>query len=66
MYTLKGYGDMIVDRIRIEAYVQALRQTVRPGSVVVDIGTDLASWRFWHASLALAASSPLNRVPSFR
>jgi protein arginine N-methyltransferase 1 len=30
---------MIADRIRVEAFSQALRQTVRPGSVVVDIGT---------------------------
>jgi protein arginine N-methyltransferase 1 len=38
-YSLGGYGDMLADRIRMEAYVQALRRTVQPGSVVVDIGT---------------------------
>jgi protein arginine N-methyltransferase 1 len=39
MYSLSGYGRMIADRVRMDAYVQALRQTVRPGSVVLDIGT---------------------------
>lgn len=37
-YRLTSYGDMITDRPRMEAYAQALRQTVRPGSVVLDIG----------------------------
>ncbi len=39
MYSLSGYGEMIVDSVRIAAYVQALRQSVRPGAVVMDIGT---------------------------
>ena len=39
MYSLSGYGDMIADRVRVQAYSDALRQTVRPGSVVVEIGT---------------------------
>jgi Ribosomal protein L11 methyltransferase (PrmA)/Arginine methyltransferase oligomerization subdomain len=39
MYSLSGYGSMVADRIRVEAYAQALRNTVRDGSVVVEIGT---------------------------
>lgn len=39
MYSLSGYADMIADRVRIEAYVLALRGAIRPGAVVVDIGT---------------------------
>ena len=39
MYSLSGYGEMIADRVRIAAYVEALRQAVRPGGIVVDIGT---------------------------
>lgn len=39
MYSIKSYGDMIADHVRTDACVQALRQTVKPGSVVVDIGT---------------------------
>lgn len=38
-YSLDAYGDMIYDRRRFETYAQALRQTVRPGDVVIDIGT---------------------------
>ena len=30
---------MIADTVRMDAYVQALRRTVKPGSVVLDIGT---------------------------
>jgi protein arginine N-methyltransferase 1 len=39
IYTLVGYGDMLADRVRMEAYAQALRVAVRPGSVLADIGT---------------------------
>lgn len=38
-YSLSGYGEMILDRVRTSAYFQALRAVVRPGAVVVDIGT---------------------------
>jgi protein arginine N-methyltransferase 1 len=38
-YSLSGYGEMIADRVRIDAYVRALRQSVQPGAVVMDIGT---------------------------
>lgn len=39
MYSLGGYGSMVADRVRVEAYAQALRQTIREGAVVVEIGT---------------------------
>jgi protein arginine N-methyltransferase 1 len=39
MYSLDGYGSMVADRIRVNAYVEALRQTVREGACVVEIGT---------------------------
>ncbi|MDZ7267796.1 MAG: 50S ribosomal protein L11 methyltransferase [candidate division KSB1 bacterium] len=39
MYSLFDYGDMIADRVRFEAYSKALRQTMKPGAVVLDIGT---------------------------
>jgi protein arginine N-methyltransferase 1 len=39
MYSISGYGSMIADRVRMEAYVEALRRAVRPGAVVLDIGT---------------------------
>lgn len=38
MYTIPEYGEMIADRVRLDAYARALRQAVRPGAVVVDIG----------------------------
>jgi protein arginine N-methyltransferase 1 len=44
MYSLDGYGSMIADRVRVDAYAQALRGTVREGSVVVEIGTGPGIW----------------------
>lgn len=38
MYTVPNYNRMIADRPRVEAYARAIRQAVRPDSVVVDIG----------------------------
>lgn len=37
-YRLAGYGNMITDRPRMEAYARALRQVLRPGGTVLDIG----------------------------
>lgn len=39
MYSLGGYGSMVADRVRLDAYAKALSKTVRAGSVVVEIGT---------------------------
>lgn len=39
MYRVTQYGWMISDKERTAAYAAALEQCVRPGSVVVDIGT---------------------------
>jgi protein arginine N-methyltransferase 1 len=39
MYSLSAYGSMIADRVRVEAYAEALRRNIRKGSVVVEIGT---------------------------
>ena len=38
MYSLHFYGQMIADAQRMEAYAAALRATVRPDSVVMDLG----------------------------
>ena len=39
MYDLIGYGSMIADSVRTEAYARALRDAVKPDSAVLDIGT---------------------------
>ena len=44
MYSVYDFGCFIADKIRTDAYVQALRQAVKPNSVVVDIGTGTGIW----------------------
>ena len=38
MYSLHFYGDMIANAPRVEPYVEALRRSVTPDSVVLDLG----------------------------
>src|ERR1041385_178808 len=38
MYSVSSYGEMIADTPRMNAYVTALRRTVKADSVVVDLG----------------------------
>src|SRR5437867_2580258 len=44
MYSIADYGAMISDEVRMGAFVRALRQAVKPGAVVIDIGT--GTWIF--------------------
>ncbi|HLW97196.1 MAG TPA: 50S ribosomal protein L11 methyltransferase [Candidatus Acidoferrales bacterium] len=39
MYSLEGYADMLADKVRHNAMCRAMRQIVKPGSVVLEIGT---------------------------
>ncbi len=39
MYSISAYGSMIADRIRMEAYGEAIGRAVKASSVVLDIGT---------------------------
>ena len=39
MYDVNDYGRMMADKVRMHAYTEALRRAVKPGSVVVDVGT---------------------------
>jgi type I protein arginine methyltransferase len=38
MYSLEQYGAMIADRVRTDAYAEAIARAVKPGDVVVDLG----------------------------
>ena len=38
MYSVSDYGRMIADTRRMEAYVAALRRSLKPDSVVIDLG----------------------------
>jgi protein arginine N-methyltransferase 1 len=38
-YSVHDYGRMIADTVRTAPFVEAMRRAIRPGSVVLDIGT---------------------------
>lgn len=38
MYSIRGYGKMIADGVRMNAYARALQESIRPDSTVLDIG----------------------------
>lgn len=50
-YTAAGYGRMVADPVRTEAYAAALRAAVRPGCVVLEIGTGTGVFALLAASL---------------
>jgi type I protein arginine methyltransferase len=39
VYSLAAFGRMVTDRLRTDAYAEALRREIKTGDVVVDIGT---------------------------
>ncbi|MDH5234287.1 MAG: 50S ribosomal protein L11 methyltransferase [Gemmatimonadota bacterium] len=54
MYTLTDYLAMIADRRRTEAYVAAMRAVIRPGDVVVELGTGFGYFAVHAARLGAA------------
>jgi protein arginine N-methyltransferase 1 len=50
MYSLFEYGQMIADR-RVDLYAEALRRSVRPGDVVVDLGAGPGLWALYACRL---------------
>lgn len=40
-YSVSSYAAMIDDRIRVAAYLEAMRRTIKPGDVVVELGTGI-------------------------
>jgi protein arginine N-methyltransferase 1 len=45
-YSIESYGAMIRDQRRTGPFVEALRQAIQPGSVVLDIGTGTGIFAF--------------------
>src|SRR6266571_1164439 len=43
-YDIYSYGRMIQDSIRTGAYAEALRRSISPNSVVLDLGTGVGIW----------------------
>jgi protein arginine N-methyltransferase 1 len=51
MYSVSAYGRMVADAVRGEAYCRALEAAVRPGSVVLDLGTGTGFFAVYAARL---------------
>jgi type I protein arginine methyltransferase len=47
MYSLAHFGSMISDEIRMQAYLKAMKKAIRPGSIVLDIGTGTGIMAFF-------------------
>lgn len=65
MYNLSAYGKMIVDGPRVEAYVSALRQAIKPDSIVVDLGSGpgfFAIMACWLGARRVFAIEPSNAI----
>lgn len=66
-YSIKSYGEMITDHPRMRAYAAALKNAVKPGSVVIDIGAGtgiftLLACRFGAASVTAIEPNPAIHV----
>src|SRR5258708_5825419 len=46
-YSLRGYGVMIADRVRFDAYRCALTKAVQPGNTVLDLGAGPCLLGLW-------------------
>ena len=53
-YSMSSYGGMVIDERRTRPYVEALKRTVKPGDVVLDIGTGTGFFAFLAAQLGAA------------
>jgi protein arginine N-methyltransferase 1 len=54
MYSIVGHCDMMNDSVRMRAHERALREAIRPGGVVVDIGAGLGVMSFLACRLGAA------------
>ena len=39
MYSVSAFGRMITDTVRVDAYTEAMRQSIFPGAIVLEIGS---------------------------
>jgi protein arginine N-methyltransferase 1 len=67
VYNILDYGDMISDRVRLHAFMEALRRNVMPGSTVLDLGTGpgimaLLACRFGARKVYAIESNPVVNV----
>jgi len=53
-YSISSYGGMVIDERRTRPYVEALKRTLKPGSVMLDIGTGTGFFAFLAAQLGCA------------
>jgi type I protein arginine methyltransferase len=63
-YQLSSYGDMIVDQGRMGPYVAALREAVKPGDVVVDLGAGSGIFSFLACQFGAAHVHAIEPDPS--
>lgn len=47
MYNLSAFGSMLSDDVRMQAYLKAMKKAIKPGSIVLDIGTGTGIMAFF-------------------
>jgi len=64
MYSVDAYGRMIADAVRSEAYAEAMRRAIRPGSVVVDLGAGTGAFSLLACQLGAARVYAIETNPA--
>lgn len=64
MYTVAEFGAMAADPARMRAYEEALRRTVKPGCVVVDVGAGTGIFSLWACKLGAARVHAIEPNPA--
>jgi len=63
-YSLSAYGEMVEDTVRMTAYYEAMKRHIRPGSVVVEIGSGPGVMAFLACQLGAARVYAIEPDPS--
>ena len=65
-YSLRAYGAMILDEVRMGAYLGALEAAIKPGDVVMDIGTGAGTMAMLAVRMGASHVYALDPNPSVR
>ncbi len=65
-YSLSAYAEMLTNAERADAYIEAMRQTIEPGAIVLDIGAGPGFFSMLAAQMGAARVIAVEPNPSIR